>query len=97
MEQNIVSTLQAGCFTACFLTGWLTNRYGRRWPLIGVGMFTTIGVIFQDFVRGYLLFVVILPGWIPNQPISRGLPFLHAPDYRNLLGHLGTNARCLDS
>ena len=47
MEQNIVSTLQAGCFAACFLTGWLTNRYGRRWMLIGVGVFTTIGVMFQ--------------------------------------------------
>jgi len=47
MEQNIVSTLQAGCFAACFLTGWLTNRYGRRWMLIGVGAFTTVGVIFQ--------------------------------------------------
>ncbi|CAI4219774.1 unnamed protein product [Parascedosporium putredinis] len=47
MEQNIVSTLQAGCFFACFLTGWLTEKYGRRWMLIGTGAFTTVGVIFQ--------------------------------------------------
>ncbi|PKS13169.1 hypothetical protein jhhlp_000513 [Lomentospora prolificans] len=47
MEQNIVSTLQAGCFLACLLIGWLTDKYGRRWMLIGTGAFTTIGVIFQ--------------------------------------------------
>lgn len=47
MEQNIVSTLQAGCFFACFFTGWLTDRYGRRWSLIGTGTLTAIGILFQ--------------------------------------------------
>ena len=47
MEQNIVSTLQAGCFAACLVTGWLTDRFGRRWCLIGTGAFTTVGVVFQ--------------------------------------------------
>ncbi|KAL6849297.1 hypothetical protein ACO1O0_008833 [Amphichorda felina] len=47
MEQNIVSTLQAGCFLACFFTGYLADRFGRRWCLIGTGLFTTVGVIFQ--------------------------------------------------
>ncbi|KAF7548731.1 hypothetical protein G7046_g8572 [Stylonectria norvegica] len=47
LNQNIVSTLQAGCFLACFFTSWLTDRYGRRWCLVGSGMVTTIGIIFQ--------------------------------------------------
>lgn len=47
LDQNIVSTLQAGCFAACFFTGWLTEKYGRRWCLIGCGVVTTIGVVFQ--------------------------------------------------
>ncbi|PON26950.1 galactose-proton symporter, partial [Trichoderma gamsii] len=47
MSQNIVSTLQAGCFAACFVTSWLTDRYGRRATLIGSGMLTIIGIIFQ--------------------------------------------------
>lgn len=47
MEQNIVSTLQAGCFLACFFTGYLADRFGRRWCLIGTGIFTTVGVVFQ--------------------------------------------------
>lgn len=47
MEQNIVSTLQAGCFLACFFTGYLADRFGRRPCLMGTGILTTIGVIFQ--------------------------------------------------
>lgn len=47
MEQNIVSTLQAGCFFACFFTGILADRFGRRWSLIGTGALTAIGVLFQ--------------------------------------------------
>lgn len=47
MSQNIVSTLQAGCFAACFVTSWLTDRYGRRTTLIGAGMLTIVGIIFQ--------------------------------------------------
>lgn len=47
MEQNIVSTLQAGCFLACLITGWAADKFGRRWCLIGAGALTTIGVIFQ--------------------------------------------------
>lgn len=47
MSQNIVSTLQAGCFAACFVTSWLTDRYGRRATLIGSGLLTVVGVVFQ--------------------------------------------------
>lgn len=47
MSQNIVSTLQAGCFAACFFTSWVTDRYGRRAALIGAGALTIVGIIFQ--------------------------------------------------
>ncbi|SPO06804.1 related to quinate transport protein [Cephalotrichum gorgonifer] len=47
LEQNIVSTLQAGCFLACFITSWCTERFGRRWCLVGTGLLTIIGVVFQ--------------------------------------------------
>lgn len=46
-DQNIVSTLQGGCFVACFITPWITDRYGRRWCLFAVGIITSIGVIMQ--------------------------------------------------
>lgn len=44
---TVVSTLQGGCFVACFITPWLTDRYGRRWSLIGTGILTILGVIMQ--------------------------------------------------
>ncbi|KAL6875457.1 general substrate transporter [Trichoderma longibrachiatum] len=47
MNQNIVSTLQAGCFAACFFTSWVTDRYGRRFALIAAGFLTIIGIVFQ--------------------------------------------------
>ncbi|KAH6611359.1 general substrate transporter [Trichoderma cornu-damae] len=47
MSQNIVSTLQAGCFAACFVTSWITDRYGRRASLMGAGLLTIIGIVFQ--------------------------------------------------
>lgn len=47
LSQNIVSTLQAGCFAACFVTGWFADRYGRRWCLMATGVLTAIGVAFQ--------------------------------------------------
>lgn len=46
-EQNIVSTLQAGCFTACLFTAWLTDKFGRRKCFIATGLLALIGVIFQ--------------------------------------------------
>lgn len=46
-DQNIVSTLQAGCFVACFFTGWAADKFGRRLCLIGTGVLTVIGVVFQ--------------------------------------------------
>ncbi|KAF5579301.1 quinate permease [Fusarium pseudocircinatum] len=35
----------AGCFLACFFTSYLTEKFGRRWSLIGTGIMTTIGVV----------------------------------------------------
>ena len=46
-SQNIVSTLQAGCFAACFVTSWFADRFGRRWSLVGSGAVTSVGIIFQ--------------------------------------------------
>ncbi|KAH7318320.1 general substrate transporter [Stachybotrys elegans] len=46
-DQNIVSTLQAGCFLACFITGWAADRFGRRLCLIFTGFLALLGVIFQ--------------------------------------------------
>ncbi|PHH87040.1 hypothetical protein CDD83_9399 [Cordyceps sp. RAO-2017] len=47
LDQNIVSTLQAGCFAACLVTSWLTDRYGRRRCLMATGALTTVGVVMQ--------------------------------------------------
>lgn len=43
----VVATLQGGCFVACFITPWVTDRFGRRWCLIGTGVLTAIGVVMQ--------------------------------------------------
>ncbi|KAM4066636.1 major facilitator superfamily protein [Hirsutella rhossiliensis] len=47
LDQNIVSTLQAGCFAACLVTSWLTDKYGRRRCLMATGALTTVGVVMQ--------------------------------------------------
>ncbi|KAK2608412.1 hypothetical protein QQS21_003098 [Conoideocrella luteorostrata] len=47
LDQNIVSTLQAGCFAACLVTSWFADKFGRRLSLIGAGLITTVGVILQ--------------------------------------------------
>ncbi|TQS33950.1 hypothetical protein Golomagni_05690, partial [Golovinomyces magnicellulatus] len=47
LSQNIVSTLQAGCFFACFFTSWLADKFGRRKCLMAAGVVTVIGVAFQ--------------------------------------------------
>lgn len=46
-DQDIVSTLQGGCFFACLITPWLADRYGRRLSLIGTGLIACIGIIMQ--------------------------------------------------
>jgi sugar porter (SP) family MFS transporter len=47
LDQNIVSTLQAGCFAACFVTGWAADKFGRRLCLISTGFLALVGVILQ--------------------------------------------------
>ncbi|KXX78528.1 Quinate permease [Madurella mycetomatis] len=47
MSQNIASTLQAGCFLACLITPWMTDKWGRRWALIATGLVTLVGVVLQ--------------------------------------------------
>lgn len=47
LEQNIVSTLQAGCFAACFATSWLADKFGRRPCLMITGALAAVGVAMQ--------------------------------------------------
>lgn len=47
LDQNIVSTLQAGCFAACLVTSWLADRHGRRRCLMATGALATAGVVMQ--------------------------------------------------
>ncbi|KAG6038356.1 hypothetical protein E4U41_004270 [Claviceps citrina] len=56
LDQNIVSTLQAGCFAACLATSWFADRFGRRGTLVGAGLVTAAGVVLQaaSAVRGTL-------------------------------------------
>ena len=54
LAANIVSTLQAGCFLGALLASPLTDRFGRKWCLIGVSLVITIGVIMQAASSGNL-------------------------------------------
>ncbi|PFH55738.1 hypothetical protein XA68_17695 [Ophiocordyceps unilateralis] len=47
LDQNIVSTLQAGCFAACLVTSWLTERFGRKLCLVATGALAMVGVVMQ--------------------------------------------------
>lgn len=61
LDQNIVSTLQAGCFAACLVTSWLTDRFGRRRCLMATGALTTVGVVMQaaSAARGTLVLMYV--------------------------------------
>lgn len=54
LSANIVSTLQAGCFLGALMASPLTDRYGRKWCLIGVSLVITLGVIMQSAASGHL-------------------------------------------
>lgn len=54
LAANIVSTLQAGCFLGALLASPLTDRYGRKWCLIGVSLVIIIGIIMQSAASGNL-------------------------------------------
>ncbi|KAK0732362.1 MFS sugar transporter-like protein [Apiosordaria backusii] len=54
LAANIVSTLQAGCFLGALIASPLTDRFGRKWCLIGVSLVIIIGVIMQAAASGNL-------------------------------------------
>jgi sugar porter (SP) family MFS transporter len=54
LSANIVSTLQAGCFLGALLASPLTDRFGRKWCLIGVSLIIIVGVIMQACALGNL-------------------------------------------
>ncbi|KAK4041851.1 general substrate transporter [Parachaetomium inaequale] len=54
LAANIVSTLQAGCFAGALAASPLTDRFGRKWCLIGVSMVIIVGIIMQAAANGNL-------------------------------------------
>ena len=54
LSGNIVSTLQAGCFAGSLAAFPLTDRYGRKWCLIGAAAIIMTGVIMQAASLGNL-------------------------------------------
>jgi len=54
LSANIVSTLQAGCFLGALVASPMTDRFGRKWCLIGASMLILIGVIMQAAAVGNL-------------------------------------------
>ncbi|KAF9872575.1 MFS quinate transporter [Colletotrichum karsti] len=51
---NIVSTLQAGCLVGALIASPLTDRYGRKWCLVGVAAVILVGVAMQAASLGKL-------------------------------------------
>ncbi|USP82874.1 hypothetical protein yc1106_10148 [Curvularia clavata] len=47
LKANIVSTFQAGCFFGVILCYFVTERIGRRWPLMICGAIFNIGAVLQ--------------------------------------------------
>lgn len=54
LSANIVSTLQAGCFLGALVASPMTDRFGRKWCLIGVSMIILVGIIMQAAASGNL-------------------------------------------
>jgi sugar porter (SP) family MFS transporter len=54
LAANIVSTLQAGCFLGALVASPMTDRFGRKWCLIGVSMIIIVGIIMQAAAAGHL-------------------------------------------
>lgn len=59
LAANIVSTLQAGCFVGALAASSLTDRFGRKWILIGNSWLITLGVIMQAAASGQLAVMYI--------------------------------------
>ncbi|KAJ9136582.1 General substrate transporter [Pleurostoma richardsiae] len=54
LSANIVSTLQAGCFVGALAASPMTDRYGRKWCLVGVALIILAGIIMQSAADGHL-------------------------------------------
>ncbi|RYP05555.1 hypothetical protein DL764_003732 [Monosporascus ibericus] len=54
LTENIVSTLQAGCFIASLVACPFADKYGRRWPLIFSALVACVGVGLQAAQTGSL-------------------------------------------
>ncbi|KAL2022106.1 hypothetical protein VTK56DRAFT_6150 [Thermocarpiscus australiensis] len=54
LSANIVSTLQAGCFLGSLIASPMTDRFGRKWCLIGVSMIILAGIAMQAAASGFL-------------------------------------------
>ncbi|KAF4534912.1 Quinate permease [Lasiodiplodia theobromae] len=59
LSANIVSTLQAGCFAACFITSWLADKFGRRAALLLAAVVAIVGCIMQAAGEGHLAVMYI--------------------------------------
>ncbi|KAK9419787.1 putative General substrate transporter [Seiridium unicorne] len=47
LSENIVSTLQAGCFVASLTAAPVADKFGRRWSLILAAIITCLGIAIQ--------------------------------------------------
>ncbi|KAH8652438.1 general substrate transporter [Xylariales sp. PMI_506] len=47
LSENIVSTLQAGCFISALVACPFADRYGRRWSLVASAVITCVGTAIQ--------------------------------------------------
>ncbi|KAF4308145.1 Sugar/inositol transporter [Botryosphaeria dothidea] len=59
LSANIVSTLQAGCFAACFVTSWLADKLGRRAALLIAALVAIVGCVMQAAGEGHLAVMYI--------------------------------------
>lgn len=46
-SQNVVSLLTAGCFFGALSAGWINDRYGRRYYLMGFSIIFLVGAAIQ--------------------------------------------------
>jgi len=54
LSENIVSTLQAGCFVGSLAAYWFADKYGRKPALMVSSGWATIGIIMQSAASGSL-------------------------------------------
>lgn len=52
LEANIVSTLQAGCFLGAIGAGYVADRWGRRWGMMGAAALAGVGAVMQAAAEG---------------------------------------------